>query len=97
MAWTWNPRPPWPKNEEPGIKARPNQAYAARKAALTDPRVRLSLDLVEEAIAVDPFHRHRRYEVGEVIYDVTEPGLMVSYTIIDEEVVYLSFADLTDR
>ena len=69
----------------------------ARKAALTDPRVLLSLDLVEEAIAVDPFHRHRRYEVGAVVYDVTEPGLMVSFTVMDDEVVYLSFADLTLR
>lgn len=49
----------------------PTPAYQARKAALTDDQVRLSLELVEEGIAVDPFHRVGRQEIGELIYDRT--------------------------
>ena len=56
----------------------------------------MSLELAEEAIAVDPHHRHHRREVGGIIYDTSEPGLMVAFTIVDGEIVYLTFRDLFD-
>jgi hypothetical protein len=31
------------------------------------------------------------------VYDVTDPGLMVAYAIVESEVVYLAFVDLTAR
>jgi hypothetical protein len=44
---------------------------------------------------VDPHHRSRRREIGGIVYDVTDPSLMVAYTIVDAEVVFLAFVDLT--
>ena len=79
------------------IKARPAPAYAARKAALADEQVRLSLDLVEEAIAVDPYHRFRRGKINSIVYDITDPGVMVAYAMVDDEVLYLAFVDLIGR
>jgi hypothetical protein len=58
--------------------------------------VRLSLDLVEEGITVDPYHRHGRAEIGDIVYDRTEPGIMVAYSVIDGEAVLLTFRDLFD-
>jgi hypothetical protein len=37
---------------------------------LTDEALRLSLDLAEEAITVDPHHRHLRREIAGVVYDL---------------------------
>jgi hypothetical protein len=87
-------RRPWPKREEATIKARPSPAYARRKAALTDRHLLLSLDLVEEAIAVDPFHRLHRREVGGVVYNITEPGVVVAFEVDGDKVVFRAFVDL---
>lgn len=70
---------------------RPTPAYQARKAALTDARVRLSLDLVEEGIVVDPDHRDGREQIGDLVLDMTEPGILVMYTIVDGEAVLVTF------
>jgi len=59
--------------------------------------VRLSLDLVEEEIATDSTHRLNRLELDGIIYDKTQPGVMVSWKMIDGVPVLLSFADLWDR
>jgi hypothetical protein len=41
--------------------------------------VRLSLDLVEGGIAVDPYQRVGRVDVGDTVYDMTEmAGLTLS-------------------
>lgn len=56
--------------------------------------MRLSLDLVEEGIAVDPYHRVGREEIGGIIYDMTEHGIMVAYSVSDDEIVLLAFRDL---
>ena len=58
---------------------------------MTNEHVRLSLDLVEEAIAVDPYHRFRRSEIDGIVYDVTDPSLMVAYAVVDDDVVLLAF------
>jgi hypothetical protein len=71
--------------------------YEARKAALDDGELRQSLDLVEESILLDPNHRYRRPQVGEIVYDTTEHGLMAYYTMDDGEPVMLGFADTFDR
>jgi hypothetical protein len=52
------------------IEARRSPAYARLKSALTDEALRLSLDLAEEAIAVDPHHRPLRREIAGVVYDL---------------------------
>ena len=81
---------------EGDIKPKSSPAYTVRKAALTDEQARLSLELAEEAIAVDPDHRDRRIEIDDVIYDRSEPGIMVAYSVVDGEVVFLTFRDLFD-
>jgi hypothetical protein len=60
---------------------------------LTDKLARLSLDLVEEGIAVDSDHRNGREQIGELVYDMTEPGMMVVYSVIDGEAVLMTFRD----
>jgi len=75
---------------------RPTPAYRARKATLIGDQVRLSLELVEEGIAVDLFHRDGRQEIGELIYDRTEAGIVVVYSIVDGEAALVMFRDLFD-
>ena len=58
--------------------------------------MRLSLDLVEEGIAVDPFHRVDRQAIGELIYDRTEPGMVVVYSMVDGQAVLVMFRDLVN-
>ncbi len=79
---------------EGDIKARQSPAYQARKAALTNEQVRLSVELAEESIAGGPDNRDKRREINGVVYDRSEPGVMVTYSIVDGEVVYLTFRDL---
>ena len=79
------------------VRPKCSPEYETRKAALEDDGLRLSLDLVEESIFLDPHHRHRRREVGDIVYDTTEPGLMAYYTLDDGEPVMLGFADTFDR
>jgi hypothetical protein len=61
---------------------------------LTDAQTRLSLDLIEEGIAVDPFHRVNRKQVGNVIWDKSEPGLAVAFAVGDETILLLTFLRL---
>jgi hypothetical protein len=75
---------------------KPTPAYRTRKAALTDDQVRLSLELVEEGIAVDPFHRDGRQEIGDLVYDRTERGIVVVFSMVDGEAVLVMFRDLFD-
>jgi hypothetical protein len=70
---------------------KPTPAYQARKAALTDTWVRQSLDLVEEGIVVDPDHRVRRQQIGDLVLDMTEPGILVMYSIVDDEAILVTF------
>ena len=56
--------------------------------------MRLSLDLAEEAIVVDPWHRVRRIEIDDVVYDRSEPGIVVAYSIADGDIIFLTFIDL---
>ena len=53
----------------------------------------------EEAIAVDPNHRMRRIERPDgTVTDRNEPGLLVSFRLIDELTIELvEFMDLWDR
>jgi hypothetical protein len=60
-----------------------------QKAAITDDRVRRSIDLAEEAVAVDPFHRSRRHDADGITFDLNEPGVILGYVVEGEEVVYL--------
>jgi hypothetical protein len=90
--------PPWRSIAgERAIQPKASPAYASRKAALENEAVLLSLDLVEEGIAVDPVHRSRRPEIDGIVFDRTEPGLMVAWTMDGDEPLLLSFADLWDR
>jgi hypothetical protein len=75
---------------EGAINAKPSPAYAAQKAALGG-RARQSLDLAEEAVAVDPHHRVRRLEVDGVTFDLNEPGIILGFVIEGQTVVYLSY------
>lgn len=55
----------------------------------------LSLELAEEAIAVDPYHRDRRFEVDRLVYDASEVGILIAYSVSGDEVVFLTFIDLS--
>ena len=79
---------------EGNIRARPSIAYTAKKAALEDEQVRLSLDLMEEAIVAEPDNWAHRQKVGEVIWDRSEAGLALAFTIENDEIIYLTFIDL---
>ena len=61
--------------------------------------MRRSLELAEEAIAVDPPHRGRRRERDDgTVSDWNEDGLLVSFRVIDPSTVELvEFMDLWDR
>jgi hypothetical protein len=84
-------KPPSSSSGERDIKARPSPQYEARKAKEADEQVLLSLDLLEEAAAVDPFHRLQRREVGEVVWDTSEQGIAFAFSVQDDEVVYLTY------
>lgn len=51
---------------------------------------------MEEGIAVDPFHRVDRQAIGELIYDRTEQGMVVVYSMVDGQAVLVMFRDLND-
>jgi len=87
-------KPRWRNTVEGTIKARPSQAYMAKKAALKDEQVQLSLELMEEAIASEPDNWLHREQVGEVIWDKSEPGLALAFAIENGEIIYLTFVDL---
>lgn len=57
----------------------------------------MRLALAEESVLVDPFGRYLRNEVGEVVYDISEPGVMVAYTVEGDQVIFLAFTDLYAR
>lgn len=48
-------------------------AYRLRKASQTNDQIRRSLDLAEESISVDPFHRDRRLALDGVVLDARMP------------------------
>ena len=83
---------------EAGIRREWALAYQRRKAALSSDEVRKSLELAEEAIAVDPSHRLNRLDLGDAIVDVNEPGMMVAFRIEpDGTILFVAFADLWNR
>jgi hypothetical protein len=53
--------------------------------------------LIEEGIASDPIHRYRRQQIGEVIWDKSEPGLAVAFAVDAGGAVLLTFVALFDR
>lgn len=83
----------WPSIGEGHINRRLSPRYAAKKASLQDPQVRLSLDLVEEALIAEPDNWTHRTQVGSVIWDTSEAGLAVAAAIEDGELVLLTFIE----
>jgi hypothetical protein len=83
-----------PLIEETQIKATPSPSYAAKKAALEDDQVLLSLELMEEAVLAEPDNWTHRVQVGEVIWDKSERGLALAYSVENGEIVFLTFVDL---
>lgn len=73
------------------IKLVPLDQYSERKAALTDEPMCLALALVEEGIATDPRHRMNRREVGEIVWDRSEPGLAVAFAVEGDSILLLTF------
>lgn len=73
-------------------------AYRLRKATLTNDDLRRSLEMAEEAISVDPFHRSKRLELDGAVFDANEPGLIVSYRVEpDGTILFITFRDLWNR
>jgi len=83
-----------PLTGEEYIKATPSPTYAAKKAALEDEAVRLSLELMEEAIVAEPDNWRDREQVDDVIWDTSQPGLALAYRVVDDEIIYATFIDL---
>jgi len=38
--------------------------------------------------------RAGRAQIGDIVYDMSEPGIMVAYSMVEGEAVLLSFRDL---
>lgn len=73
-------------------------AYRLRKASLTNDEIRRSLELAEESISVDPFHRDQRLELDGVVFDANEMGLIVIYRVEpDGTIMFVTFRDLWNR
>lgn len=73
-------------------------AYRLRKATLLNDGLRRTLELAEEAISVDPFHRSLRLEVDGVVFDANEPGLIVTYRLEPGgTILFITFRDLWNR
>ena len=73
-------------------------AYRLRKASLANDQIRRSLDLAEESISVDPFHRDQRLELDGVVFDANEMGLIVIYRVEpDGTIMFVTFRDLWNR
>jgi hypothetical protein len=53
----------------------------------------LSLDLVEEGLVAEPDNWLHRKQIGDVIWDTSEPGLAVAASIVDGEIVMLTFVE----
>lgn len=49
---------------------------------------------MEEAIVAEPDNWAHRQKVGEVIWDRSEAGLALAFTIENDEIIYLTFIDL---
>ena len=88
------PKPRLPSTGEGHpIEPKPSPAYEAKKAALEDEQVRLSLDLAEEAVVSEPDNWTHRKRVGEVIWDTSEPGIALAFAEDDGQIVWLTFID----
>ncbi|MGK2849893.1 MAG: hypothetical protein ACSLFN_03140 [Candidatus Limnocylindrales bacterium] len=73
-------------------------AYRLRKATLLNDDIRRTLELAEEAISVDPFHRSLRLELDGVVFDANEAGLIVIYRVeSDGTILFITFRDLWNR
>lgn len=60
--------------------------------------MRKSLELAEEAIAVDPNHRLNRLDLDGSIIDTNEPRIMVAFRVEpDGTVLFVAFTDLWNR
>lgn len=71
--------------------------YKRRKAAIQSDDVRRSLELAEEAVLVDPHHRHNRRDLDDVTWDTNEPGIALAYHLDRDVLVYVTFIDLWNR
>ena len=55
------------------------------------------LELAEESILVDPFHRMMRTEVGETVLDASETGFVVAFRFEPPDLItFLAFLEVTD-
>ena len=56
--------------------------------------MRLSLEVAEAAVVAEPDNWIHRQRIGDVIWDKSEDGLALAYTVEDGEIVYLTFIDM---
>ncbi|MBA2719957.1 MAG: hypothetical protein H0U52_12065 [Chloroflexi bacterium] len=42
-------------------------------------------------MVVDPDHRVGREQIGDLVLDMTEPGMLVMYSIVDDEAILVTF------
>ena len=56
--------------------------------------MRLSLDLMEEAMVAEPDNWAHRQRIGDIIWDRSQPGLALASTVESDEIVFLTFIDL---
>lgn len=72
-----------------------SEQYRLRKRAVRDGETRLRLDLAEEAIIVDPFHRSKRYERPDgSIADLNEKRLLMVFEVVGNTIVFIDFVEL---
>lgn len=76
------------------MQGKPGPGYREKREAVTDKDFLKHLALAEEGSVADPHHRVRRIEVDGIVYDRNEEGVMLSFTVDGDDVIWLSFSDL---
>lgn len=76
------------------MQGKPGPAYQEKRDAVSDADFLRHLTLAEEGAVTDPIHRERRFELDGIVFDRTEEGVMLTFTVDGEWVVCLAFADL---
>jgi len=71
--------------------------YSQRKTAVTDVRVLRRLDDAEKAIIDDPNpYRDDRHVIDDIVYSTSQDGIMVTFSVTERGLLFLSWRDLYD-
>lgn len=76
---------------------RPSKKYSQRKTAVTDNRVLRRLDDAEKEIIDDPNpYRDDRYIIDDVVYSTSPDGILITFSVTERGLEFLSWRDMYD-